>query len=75
MNNFKFLFFVLLVFSSTCLGGSIVQPGAEVEKLADGMKFTEGPVWLPKKQKLVFSDIPNSVLMQWDEKNLSLIHI
>ena len=69
MNNFKFLFFVLLVFSSTCLGGSIVQPGAEVEKLADGMKFTEGPVWLPKKQKLVFSDIPNSVLMQWDEKN------
>ena len=69
MNNFKFLFFVLLVFSSSCLGGSIVQPGAEVEKLADGMKFTEGPVWLPKKQKLVFSDIPNSVLMQWDEKN------
>jgi gluconolactonase len=32
------------------------------------MKFTEGPVWLPKEQKLIFSDIPNSVLMQWSQK-------
>ena len=46
----------------------MVQPGAKVEQLADGMKFTEGPVWLPKEQKLVFSDIPNSVLMQWSQK-------
>ena len=46
----------------------MVQPGAKVEKLADGMKFTEGPVWLPKEQKLIFSDIPNSVLMQWSQK-------
>ena len=58
-----------LFFSISCFGESLVQPGATINKLADGMKFTEGPVWLPKKQKLVFSDIPNSVLMQWDEKN------
>ena len=47
----------------------MIQPKAEIVKLADGMKFTEGPVWLAKEQKLIFSDIPNSVLMQWDEKN------
>jgi gluconolactonase len=46
---------------------SLVAPGAKVKKLASGMKFTEGPVWLPKEQKLVFSDIPNSKLMQWSE--------
>ncbi len=46
---------------------SLVAPGAEVKKLASGMKFTEGPVWLPKEKKLVFSDIPNSKLMQWSE--------
>lgn len=46
---------------------SLVEPGAEVQKLAGGMKFTEGPVWLPKERKLVFSDIPNSKLMQWSE--------
>lgn len=47
---------------------SLIAPNAEVKKLAGGMKFTEGPVWLPDEQKLVFSDIPNSKLMQWSEK-------
>lgn len=46
---------------------STVESGATVKKLAGGMKFTEGPVWLPKDNKLVFSDIPNSKLMQWNE--------
>jgi gluconolactonase len=45
----------------------LVEPGAKVKKLADGMKFTEGPVWLPAQKILVFSDIPNSKLMQWKE--------
>lgn len=48
-------------------GESLVAPGAKVKKLASGMKFTEGPVWLPEENKLVFSDIPNSKLMQWSE--------
>ena len=48
---------------------SLVQPGAKVKKLAGGMKFTEGPVWLPGESKLVFSDIPNSQLMQWSKKD------
>jgi gluconolactonase len=47
---------------------SVVQPGAKVQKLAGGMKFTEGPVWLPEESKVVFSDIPNSKLMQWSQK-------
>ncbi len=46
---------------------TVVSDGAEVKKLAEGMKFTEGPVWLPKERKLIFSDIPNNKLMQWSE--------
>ena len=46
---------------------SVVAPGEKVKKLAGGMKFTEGPVWLPSEKKVVFSDIPNSKLMQWSE--------
>jgi len=46
-----------------------VSPSSEVEKLAGDMKFTEGPVWMPAKKILVFSDIPNSVQMQWSERN------
>lgn len=47
--------------------GSLVAPGEKIRKLADGMKFTEGPAWFPAKKTLVFSDIPNSKLMQWRE--------
>jgi gluconolactonase len=51
---------------------SLVEAGAKVKKLASGMKFTEGPVWLPADKKLVFSDIPNSKLMQWHDSKLSV---
>ena len=51
---------------------SLIAEGAQVKKIASGMKFTEGPVWLTDENKLVFSDIPNSKLMQWSEsKGLS----
>ena len=46
---------------------SLMAPGAKVEKRAGDMKFTEGPVWIPARKVLVFSDIPNSKLMQWSE--------
>jgi gluconolactonase len=39
--------------------------GAKVEKLAGGMKFVEGPVWIAKEKKLVFSDIPANELKVW----------
>ena len=61
----------LVALSTSAIHGddplSVVQPGAKVQKLAGGMKFTEGPVWLADQKKLVFSDIPNSKLMQWSE--------
>ena len=49
--------------------GGFVAKGDKVEKLAGDMRFTEGPVWLPKKEIVVFSDIPNSKLMQWSAKD------
>jgi len=59
-------------FASTALaedGDSLVASNEKVTKLAGDMKFTEGPVWLPNEKKLVFSDIPNSKLMQWSEQD------
>jgi len=45
--------------------GSLVEPGATLQKLAGDLQFTEGPVWIPARKLLVFSDIPSSRLMQW----------
>ena len=44
---------------------AILGKESKVAKIGTGYKFTEGPVWLPAKKTLVFSDIPNSVQMQW----------
>jgi len=46
---------------------AIVPEDARIEKVADGFKFTEGPVWL-REGTLAFSDIPNDVVLQWDPK-------
>ena len=46
----------------------LVDSQSEIHKLAGDMKFTEGPVWEPKSQTLIFSDIPNSKLMAWNSK-------
>jgi gluconolactonase len=40
---------------------------AEVKRLADGMKFTEGPV-ADGKGNVYYSDIPNNRIMKWDGK-------
>ena len=48
----------------------IVAPGSKLERLATGMKFTEGPVWLkPDGGYLVFSDIPSDELKKWSAKD------
>jgi sugar lactone lactonase YvrE len=37
---------------------------AQVEKVADGFQFTEGPVWVPEGY-LLFSDIPANTIYKW----------
>jgi gluconolactonase len=47
-----------------------VDPTAVVRKLAGDMKFTEGPVWVPRDGGyLIFSDIPADELKRWSEKD------
>ncbi len=42
---------------------------AELEQLASGMVFTEGPIWVPDGQYLLFSDVPANRRYRWDEAN------
>lgn len=45
----------------------LVPPTAKIEKLAEGFRWAEGPVWVPKGQFLLFTDIPNNVVLKWQE--------
>jgi gluconolactonase len=42
----------------------LVQPGAEVSRIATGFGFTEGPIWMAD-QSLHFSDIPGNTRYRW----------
>ena len=43
---------------------SILNSNSQVEKIAEGFKFTEGPLWHPDGF-LLFSDIPADTIYQW----------
>ncbi len=40
---------------------------AQPERIADGFRWTEGPVWFGDAGCLLFSDIPNNRIMRWIE--------
>lgn len=48
---------------------SIVPEGSELEIIAEGFVWSEGPVWLPKQNKLLFCDIPRNSIFQWSEQD------
>jgi gluconolactonase len=48
---------------------ALIPKTAVIEVLAEGFKWTEGPVWVKKDGGyLLFSDIPNNRVMKWSEK-------
>ena len=40
---------------------------ATVEQLATGLRWAEGPVWFGDARSLLVSDIPNDLILRWDE--------
>jgi gluconolactonase len=53
--------------TATGLAGRLVAPGATIERLATGFRFSEGPVWDHRNDRLVFSDIPASKVFSWSQ--------
>ena len=61
------LVILLMVVATTgfCAGeSSVVAPGAEVEKVAGGFNFTEGPA-ADAEGNIFFTDIPNNRIHKW----------
>lgn len=44
----------------------LIQPSTNMERIAGGLAFTEGPVW--RGDHLLFSDIPNDRICRWRER-------
>lgn len=82
MKRLPALFFTIILFSCTThqyktIGNierddtaldAIISPEAKIEIIAEGFKWSEGPVWLDDKKTLIFSDIPNNTIFKWTEE-------
>ena len=44
---------------------TLITPDAAIEIIAEGFKFTEGPLWNKEVNFLLFSDIPASRIYKW----------
>jgi gluconolactonase len=46
----------------------LVPPGAQLEKVAGGYEWVEGPAWNRKEEFLLFSEIPSNSVYKWTER-------
>ncbi len=44
---------------------ALIPPDTKIEKIADDLEWSEGPLWDVRTKTLLFSDIPRNVIMQW----------
>lgn len=54
---------------------SLISPEAQLEILADGFEWTEGPVWVAEGDYLLFSDIPQNSVFQWSEQDSIVLYL
>ncbi|WNJ21605.1 SMP-30/gluconolactonase/LRE family protein [Pontibacter sp. G13] len=48
---------------------ALVPADAQVEILAEGFKWSEGPVWVPALDAVLFTDVPNNKIHKWSESD------
>ncbi len=46
---------------------NIIEEKPEIEVIAEGFDWCEGPVWLAESKTLIFSDVPKNIIYAWSE--------
>jgi gluconolactonase len=47
---------------------TLIDPAVEVERLGGDAIWSEGPVWLPEDEAVIWSDVPNNRILRWTER-------
>ena len=53
----------------------LINKDAQIEIVAEGFQFTEGPLWLEKEQMLLLSDVPGNTIYKWTEANGKEVYV
>lgn len=54
---------------------SVVPKGNKIEVIAEGHDWTEGPLWLPDQEMLLYTDIPRNAIYSWKEGEEAKIYL
>ena len=76
--SISLIFGFLIVYSQNNTIGSLefldpameelIDENAQIELLAEGFDWAEGPVWVDRLNGVLFSDVPNNKVYIWNEK-------
>jgi gluconolactonase len=53
----------------------MIPENSVIEIIGEGFEWTEGPLWLPTENKLIFSDIPKNSIFEWTEKGGTKLYL
>lgn len=48
---------------------ALIPADAQIEILASGFEWAEGPLWLENQQAVIFTDVPTNKIWKWTEKD------
>lgn len=54
---------------------AIIATDATIEVIAEGFKWSEGPLWVETEQMLLFSDVPVNTIYKWTEDNGTEVYL
>lgn len=61
------------IYDSSALG--IIDSNATIEGIGRNYTWAEGPVWIASKQMLIFSDVPENKIYQWNMKDTPTLYL
>lgn len=53
----------------------LIDPATQIEVLASGFEWTEGPLWVDDEKYLLFSDIPKNKVYKLDRQNDTITYL
>jgi gluconolactonase len=53
----------------------LIDSNASFEILATGFKWSEGPLWVPELQAVLFSDVPTNKIYKWSDQDSLRIYL
>ncbi len=53
----------------------VLKKDAQIEVLAEGFRWAEGPVWVPALNSLLYSDVPENTIYKWNEKEGNSVYL